>query len=323
MYNVFVIRILLTIFLAAQTCVAASMVIKPELASANRLQQMSSGEYSHATVNLDGEGKSLLIHYSSSSDIDSYILFINDDGSMNPRNILYVSLPRGEEADATVLLSESRGWTNNEMHLRLYFFTDKEFDGSISSAEIIDTGRIGGGIFQFFSKEPYSPSSYHRIVGYRLYGKSATATFIVIGLLSVIIFRNKKRVIIGLFLACIFLTSGRFALDSIRYSSDHLTEWISNGTYASAGSTYEIASYINESNIKLFRICTDGNSYFSSLLQYAAYPSVLSDDADYLVVRNSFDHSFENEILRCGGNNFSASFIKSFPDGTNLYVTSE
>lgn len=322
-YNAAVIRILLALVLSMQTCIAAEVVVQPETASTERMQQMISGGFSYATLNIRGEGKSLLVKYSSSAPLDTYIIYMREDETINPRDILFAKLPASAE-EALIPLTITRGWSAGEQNLRIHFLTDKDAEHTVSSVTLSEESLRTGGLRQYLSPEPFVPSAYHRLEGYKLLGRSATAlltTSLVVLLLLALLRKNRKAALMIL-LVGLLIHNGRFSLDTLRYTTGNTQEWMKNNTYAAAGSTYEIATFLNENGIEKFRLCTDGNSFFPVLMQYAAYPAVLEYDSSHVLVRNSFDWSYENGILRCSDIERPSELMKIFPDGTQLFSLS-
>lgn len=287
----------------------------------DRLQQVISGNVSHASTDVEGTGNALRIRYSSESPIDVYILFLLEEDTLNPRETLFAKLPQDTEGEALIPLSHTRGWRAGTQKLRIHFLTEKEAEHAIHSVLLTDGTARMGGLRQFFAQEPFSPSSYHRLEGYRIFGLSSTALLmgILFLLLAGTLIFKKNRIALVIALAGVLLSNGRFTADLLRMTYANTKEWTQAHTYAAAGSTYEIASFLQENNIETFRLCTDGNSYFPVLLEYAAYPSVIAQDAKHVLVRNAYDWSYDNGFLRCRDIEHAASRVKTFADGTELF----
>jgi len=316
-----VIRLLLALALSAQTCIAAEMTVQPSAASMDRLQQVISGNAAHASTDVEGAGNTLRIRYSSENPIDVYILFLREGDTLNPRDTLFAELPPDDEGEALIPLSHTRGWRAGTQKLRIHFLTEKESEHAIHSVQLTEATVRAGGVRQYLAPEPFSPSSYHRLEGYRIFGMPSTVllTCTVLILLAAALFLRNKRITLVILLAGAFLSNGRFTADLLRMTYANTKEWTQAHTYAAVGSVYEIASYLQENDVQTVRLCTDGNSYFPVLLQYASFPSVIAQDAKHVLVRNAYDWSYDNSFLRCRNIEHAATRVKTFADGSELF----
>ena len=297
------------------------MTVQPSAASMGRLQQVISGKAAHASTDVEGTGNALRIRYSSESPINVYILFLREEDTLNPRETLFAELPPEGDGEALIPLSHARGWRAGTQKLRIYLLTEKESKHTIHSVLLTDGTARMDGLRQYFAPEPFSPSSYHRLEGYRLFGLSSTAllTGILFLLLAGTLIFKRNRIALVIALVGVLLSNGRFTADLLRMTYANTKEWAQVHTYAAAGSVYEIASFLQENDIQTVHLCTDGNSYFPVLLQYAAYPSVIAQDAKHVLVRNAYDWSYDNGFLRCRDIEHAASRVKTFADGTELF----
>ena len=319
-YNTAVFGSIIASALFMPSVLGAGIVIEPVPASQEQLGAQDFEELSHASVDIEGKGTNFRINYSSSSPIDLYILFLNKDGALNPRDILYAKLAEGN-LEVSVPVSSSRGWSAGTRKYKLHFLAPKNSSPLISSVELTGKLSLPEGVMQFFAQEPYTPSSYHRLEGYRLYGVSFTAILLVISLtilFSRLLIKNPAGIFSAL-LIVILAYNARFSLDALRYSIVHAHEYFVNRTYASAGSAYEIAGTLKKLKIEKISLCSDGNTYFKTLLNYAAYPAKVSDDSDFVLVRNAFDWTYENGILNCSGISSAAEKSAEFPDGSIIF----
>jgi len=310
-------RIFAVSILFSQTCFAASIISNPVPADLNQLNQSISEEASHASVDLSGKGADLKINYSSPSPLSIYILFLNDDGSVNPREIVSAELPKGTAVESLIPLSQTRGWSWGERKYKLHFLTDKGVVPAISKVEISGSPSLIDGIKQFFALEPFTPSSYHRLSGYKLFGISFTLALTLI-LIILLFFRRKKHVM-NVIIILILLFNVRFSMDLLRYTKINL----SSDTYSTAGSAYQIADYFKSNEINSIQLCSDGNTYFPTILKYAGYPLSVNSEADHVLIRNAFKWSFENGNLTCGDLTAPATQISKFPDGSILFKLSK
>ncbi|KKW38839.1 hypothetical protein A2454_06480 [Candidatus Peribacteria bacterium RIFOXYC2_FULL_55_14] len=315
------IRLLLALALSAQICFAAEISVQPSAASMDRLQQVISGNAAHASTDVEGAGNTLRIRYSSENPIDVYILFLREGDTLNPRDTLFAELPPDDEGEALIPLSHTRGWRAGTQKLRMHFLTKKEEEQAIHSVQLTDATVRAGGVRQYLAPEPFAPSSYHRLEGYRIFGHSSAAllTGILFLLLAGTLILRKNRIALVIALAGVLLSNGRFTADLLRMTYANTKEWTQAHTYAAAGSVYEIASFLRENDIQTVRLCTDGNSYFPVLLQYAIFPSVIAQDAKHVLVRNAYDWSYDNSFLRCRNIEHAATRVKTFADGSELF----
>ncbi len=293
---------------------AAGVVIEPEPASLTQLQEQLSEEIAHAHIDLKGEGADLNVEYSSTHPISLYILFLDDDGSVNPRDILFAKLPEGNDVESIVPLSPTRGWRGGERSYKLHLITNLDGTQNLKSIGIGGSASIIDGLKQFFSPEPFTPSSYHRLTGYRFLGIPITlilTILIAIILIGSLILKRKQLGLI-IILIIILLSNARFSLDTLKYTQKHLSDWSYNKTYETAGSTYEIAEFLESENIRSIQLCTDGNSYFQTLLKYAAYPLAINGTSKFIL---------ERYALECDTSN--AEKTKEFPDGSIIFRINE
>ncbi|MBU0458700.1 hypothetical protein KJ652_02125 [Patescibacteria group bacterium] len=307
-------RLIISSALLIPICFAAGVTIEPIPATQEQLNSQNLEELKSASVKIDGEGTQFNINYSAPSTIDLYILFMEKDGTFNPRNILFAELPQGEQ-ETIIPISDTGGWSRGNNNYKLHFLTDKDSVPEVSKVELSGNLSIADGIKQFFAPEPFTPSSYHRLNGYKLFGYSATFVLLILTLIGSLIFIKNRKVQILIFLGMIFISNARFSIDSLRYTYTHLTA----NTYASAGSAYEIAEYLHKNDIENIALCSDGNSYFKTVLSYALYPAKIKDESENILVHSAFNWSFENDVIRCGETEANAIKLNGFPDGSVLF----
>ncbi|HCI04307.1 MAG: hypothetical protein QF755_05565 [Candidatus Peribacteraceae bacterium] len=303
-----------------QTCLAGGITVNPVPTDLNQLNQKLSEEVSHASVDLNGKGADLLINYSSPAPLSVYILFLNEDGSVNPRDIVSAQLPKGE-VESVIPLSQTRGWSLGERKYKLHMITEKNIEPSISKLKLEGSPSLADGLKQFFALEPFTPSSYHRLSGYKFFGISFTLLLtltLALALALTLIFRKKKHAMTAIIIL-ILIFNARFSLDLLRYTKENLTA----ETYSTAGSAYQIADYFKSNGIKDVQLCSDGNTYFPTILKYAGYPLNIPDESEHVLVRNAYEWSFENGNLTCGELNAPATSLMEFPDGSILFKLSK
>jgi hypothetical protein len=190
---------------------------------------------------------------------------------------------------------------------------------------------------QLFTPEPYLPSSYHALRGYRIFGHDLSlwlgilCVFVAIGALAC---RKKEKKVIAflsVLLAGNLLFALRFSVDEFAFTKTHLTE----KTYGEAGSIHTVAELLALASnpTDVIFVCRDGTNFKEKLLRYFAYPlKVTSDPADapaatYALVMDKYDWSIDTivdkqgsrQTLRCGPINREGEKIATFEDDAVLF----
>lgn len=283
------------------------------------IETIISKATSHAEADLTGPGEAIELTYSSSEPLDVLVMFPSVDGGFTPLETLQAHLPEGQRVTAAIHLTESPGWSPLRKQYRLHFLTESQTGVEFHDVNFVRgsfISSITSSVKQFLGSQPYSPSSYHRLPGYRIAGISFGVLFGFLLIVLSLWFAWKKqyqRIILGAIILTL-LSHARFSVDAVRYSLEH-----SRRDYATAGSLFQIVDWITEHEVTGVALCNDGTTYAEKLLSYHIYPLLLTEDPSHVVVYRAVDTSFNGTTLRCGKEQFSASKLKDFPDGSSLY----
>lgn len=317
---------------------AQAVMITPELVDSSApVTEALKNNPGHATTTIDGEGGSIVISYSASVPVQVYMVPLRHDGSYALTNFVRFILPAGAEAQAHVDLTVSPGWRPGYSRYLLNLLAPTE-DADVAftglTFETASAGTIArAGLRHFFTPEPYTPSSYHALWGYRVLGAHLSTVTGILALVAAvtlfIAFGKKPWALPGALAILVGLTlfyQARVALDLLRFSAQHLSEYRA-GTYDEAGSVHAIARFINQQDLSAesIYICRDGTNFKQKLLRYFVYPATVSDrketagSADLVLVMDKFAWSYENGMLTCENVSVKADLLKEFPAGEQLF----
>lgn len=299
----------------------------------------------HATVDIEGNGASLLISYFASEPIEIFMVPLAENGGYIPTDFITFTLPSTDAGDAEVDLTVSQGWKPGSTTWRVNLLSkDESTDAGFTSMEFVQPtlgDTLTAAISHFFVPEPYSPSSFHALRGGRVLGTSFT---IFLGALLVIatiigfvaVRKNRTGAVLALILSLTALTHLRFGVDLLRMTNEHLTGY-PQGAYDEAGSIYLVAHAIEQTTMdeekKSVYVCRDGTNFKEKLLRYFVYPVPVSaedtavEDATLALVMDKFDWGMTTETVdgrtvqtvRCGALDRPATLLTRFPDGSILF----
>jgi hypothetical protein len=337
--------IVLASFLIAGTVSAETTLIEPTLVdSSDPVENALRENKGRATTAIEGDGQALLIGYRSSEPITIFMVPLKKDESYVPMDFMHFTVPKSEDRSVRIDLTVSPGWKPGRTKYLLNLltrtenaeagFTSVEFEPS-SIGQIISTG-----IHQFFTVEPYTPSSYHALRGYRMFGQSMTITLsiltliVTIGLFVLTTAEKRLSRITGLLVIVTLLYASRFSVDLLRFTHEHLRGYI-DGQYDEAGSAHQIGRMITDiaiasKNPVHVAVCRDGTNYKEKIIKYIAYPipvTVSETGATMALVMDRGDWSLQTTtqgnrsrtMLHCGTINRFASKLTDFPDGSILF----
>lgn len=286
---------------------------------------------SHESRELQGTGDRLRVSYTAESPIDLFVFPLLHDGAPDTEAALVALLPAGVREEASLDLSVSPAWSPRVRRYRLHALSRETTPPVLYAPSIVrgSASLLSIAASQLLRPEPFQPSSYHRLRGYRVLGfaVSPLVALIAIGTASATVALWRRRgvdVFLMIFLTVLFLYGLRVAADLVSVSRAHLREWRVNGTYAQAGSSYAIADALQEreEGIRSVFVCHDGTSYLPTLLQYLLYPVPVTDtpeDATHAVVIQKVRWSEGPDTLQCGDMVLPARRLRSFSDGSVLY----
>lgn len=289
------------------------------------IEEIISSSASHANADVSGKGSEIILTYTTAEPLSVFIAFRDSDGSYNTFETLQAVLPAGSNMEASIDVTKSPAWNPSEISYRLYFFSDAPDGAEFHDIEFKKAGlssTVAASIKHIAEMQPYSPASYHRLPGYTVLGipLAPVVGWLLILLISVLIIRKRIEVIIPLIVVIILISHARFSLDTIRLSVNHSVEWISNITYATAGSLPHIARRLREEDVQTVYLCHTGTTYAKKLLQYHAYPTLIVDQSpSHILVHKSTNWSIEGDELRCIDDTFTVLQLEDFEDGSTLY----
>lgn len=327
---------------------AQTLRITPSLIdSARSVEQALEESESHASTTIEGEGKIVMLTYSSSKPLEVFMVPMEAENSYTPTDYIRFTLPQTDEGTVAIDLTVSPGWSpTSKRWIVTLLGREKDSDAAFNDIRFTNddarsVARIAAG--HLFTEEFYSPSSVHALRGYRILGISVT---MVLGILVLfasaicLLFVPKKHHRTSVLLTLIgasLLYQGRFAVDLLRFSLQHAAEYAS-GTYDEAGSIHAVAENLRElrksEKTTLVYVCRDGTNFKEKLLRYFTYPMRISSEAetaataDYAVVMNKFKWGFETTVtkeqsnvrLKCGDLDRDAKRLNTFPGGEILFL---
>ncbi len=329
---------------------AQTLHITPALIDeSHTLEQALMTMKSSASTTVEGLGGILEITYQSSDPLEIYMVPMQANESYVPTDYMRFTLPAAEEGTIQIDLTVSPGWSmKNQKWLINLLGKEEKTNAAFSSIEFKTEGSQNIAIAatrHLFTKEFYTPSSYHALRGYRMLGRSFTVMLailtIIVVLLCCILSPNKhcRKTILMTLIVGSLLYQARFAIDLLKYTVEHTREY-AEGTYDEAGSVHSLAevllSLAKEPKNTTVYVCRDGTNFKEKLLRYFSYPIRISsepdaaDSADYAVVMDKFKWSFETSItkdetmmtVKCGEMNSKAQKLSTYPSGEILFKLS-
>lgn len=289
------------------------------------IEDIVSSSVSHAHADISGKGRAIRLTYSTTEPLSVFVAFRNTKGAFKTFETLQTVLRAGQLQEATIDLSKSPGWSIGKRSYRLYFFSDSKEGAQFHDIEFEKASVpsiIAIGIRHFAMLQPYSPASYHRLPGYSILSIPLTvvAGMALLVIVCLLVALKRFKLIVPVIVTVILVTQARFSLDAMIYSTKHMSEWMHNGTYSTAGSLPRIAARLQKEDATSVYLCHTGTTYAQKLLQYHAYPVLLGDDApSHIVVHKSTNWSIDGETLKCNDDEFRVSLIETFDDGSALY----
>ena len=327
---------------------AQTLRITPALIDASHsVEQALETHKGHASTSIEGQGGILTLDYQSTEPLEVFLVPLRPDETYTPTDYLRFTLPLTEQGTVEVDLTVSPGWSpRNTKWLVTLLSSDEKAGAAFTGIRFTESGApptVLVALRHLFTKEPYTPSSFHALRGYRMLGVSLT---ISLGLLTIalalsalaFVTKVKRRsMALGVLLVGTLVYQTRFSLDLLRFTKEHLTEY-AHGTYDEAGSIHTVATFLRtlasgkESKTTVY-VCRDGTTFKEKLLRYFAYPIRISSEAsdaataDYAVVMNKFKWGFETNVtkdasvtlLRCGDLERPSQKLTTFDDGSIVF----
>ena len=287
------------------------------------IEQMIEESVSHASADVSGKGASIQLTYSTDASLSVFIAFLDENSSFSPFETLQTTLAAGVKQEATINLTQSPGWKTSEQTYRLYFLSSEKSGAQFDDIEFIEASlltTVMASFMQLSTVQPYSPASYHRLPGYKMLGFPIYPLLGAVMLVAIVVIISKKRadIIIPFIVTIALLSHARFSVDAVRYSVDHLSEWIHNRTFATAGSLPDIGMQLQEGT-RVY-LCHTGTTYAQKILQYHSFPArITKENPTHVLVHKSTQWSIDGAILTCGTDRFTVSETEQFTDGSILY----
>lgn len=342
--------VIVSLFCAfAGTASAQTLSIRPALVdSSEPVEAALAANKGRATTVIEGQGGTLQLTYQADQAVEVFMVPVDSAGSYAITDFLRFTLPQTDQGDVAIDLTVSPGWSPAKKKWLVNLLTkDEGASAGFLKMDFVPTstlGSVGAAIGHLMTTEPYTPSTYHALRGYRIYGVSVA---VILGILTLIacalalIFSKEQyrfHAVLGVVLISLGLYQLRFSVDLLRFTNQHLSEY-SNGLYDEAGSVYQIAPVLQtlqtlnpQASVRVY-VCRDGTNYKEKVLRYLAYPiPVFSDEARAMtantaLVMNKYDWSLQTvtvggktiTTLKCGAINRPAERIKEFDDGSILF----
>lgn len=305
---------------------AQDVVVHP-LSLHTPIQDIIARANTHGDVELQGPGKTMQLRYTARDPLDVFIIPLLRDGSFDPLDAMYTSLPAGINVTKDICIALFQHWTPWTSTYRIHFLssgnTAPEFhDVTFVEGSLFETVLIG--MSQLKSPDPYTPSSYHRLRGERIF--SFPLSLLLGG--SVVLFawfivqKKGERYAVLLLLSALLLTQVASSSRLLHRSLIHTMQYYGNGTFSSAGSLHAIAAHLQQyaAPHETVHLCTSGTSYAEKLFQYAVYPLELTEhDPHYIVSHAPLNFSQEGTTLTCNERVFQAEKKQEFADGSILF----
>ncbi len=352
MSTAFFARIISTACLILTPAFASAQVLITPLSvdSSAPVEQALQENKGYASTSIEGQGSKLRLTYQASEPVTIYMVPLSAEEHFVPTDFLMLTLPATDGGSAEIDLTVSPGWTPKTTKWLLHLMTKTEdTNAGFSAVEFLPASTftiMNTAFWHFFKQEPYTPSSYHALRGYRVLSRDVTMIIgflVLLASILTIIFAKKGTKLMALVIVLFTfqaLYGLRFGFDLLRFSSEHLTGY-ANGMYDEAGSVYQIAPSLrslvvqdkkSEAETTVF-VCRSGTNYKEKILRYFSYPIRISSDAsltasaDYALVMNSRDWNVQTvsengvnkQFLQCADLKLEATQIATFPDGSILF----
>lgn len=304
---------------------AAEIAVSPVGYDAG-VRQMLAGAASVAHAEVSGAGESIVFAYSAARPLAALVFFHAQRDSLDIATALRGELPAAENGEAVFPLASSPAWRPGARTYLVYLVSDDPAGAEVRSATV--TGGSSArlpliGLSQLLAPEPFQPSLYHRLAGYRAFGLPLAPAVGVLTLIAVAVLAWRAPRSVLPLLACALLLYGlRFSLDLGRFTAAHVAKWTRDGTYATAGSASAITDAIRadaEARDATVLVCTSGTSYVPTLLSYLLYPLRVTTEPDpaappaYVVVSEAIG----GDGAACAGG-LRLERMSAFPDGSVL-----
>jgi len=270
---------------------------------------------------------------------------MKEDGSFTPTDFLLMTLPATDNGTVEIDLTVSPSWSPRTTTWRLHLLTKDEHSvAGFMSIEFVPASSVQlltTIVRHIFTADPYTPSSYHALHGYKVLAKDMTIivgiALLISGILALVLTKSQKRVrtLLAILLFFHALYGLRFGIDQLRFTHEHLTGYARN-EYDEAGSIYAVAEAVNDitaqnldTSTTLF-VCRTGTNYTEKILRYFVYPTVVTSDAgtastaDLVLAMDSDEWRVESkedtQTLHCRDLALPVRPLAEFADGSILFT---
>lgn len=296
------------LFLGVTTAYAATELPVTLLQDTATLNAVLEAKQGFASAMIEGEGAFVDISYFASEPIDVFMVPLQANDSYLPTEFITASLPAAKEQTVRLDLRNTPGWKpTHQRWLMNVVSPSAETDAGFTNVTFVSStlSQTLEALLRHLSiAEPYGPSSYHALRGYRALGTSVPVVVGIFLLLATAVLWKLKGTgtAIGSIVIITLLFQLRFGIDLLRFTHEHLSSY-AHGTYDEAGSVYEIAKTLkNDQSLTALFVCYDGPDFQEKILRYLLYPVPVSHDGSgfsHAVVIGSPDWAGEGGTLRC------------------------
>lgn len=339
--SLFAIAATLALGIPINHALAVDFSITPHIVDASSpVEEALARSQGHASTSIEGDGSSVVISYQSSTGVTVYVFPMHADHTYDPADAMYFDLSAGADNTATIDLTVSPGWhTGDSRYIVQILSPDKNPDVAFTDITFQPASWLQIILIpfaQFLRIEPFTPSTYHALRGYKFLGHAAVPVIafmtIIVGCIVWFFYRKKYGIWPLVYILIIgHLVYGlRLVVDEYRFTQEHLTSWYTTQTYDEAESVFTIANSVQETAktmqmpMHIF-VCRDGTNFKEKLLRYMIYPISVSADAlaakkaTHVILMNKLKWNIDNGILHCGDVSLPVKKMRDFSDGSILF----
>lgn len=319
-------------------CFAATVVnLTPtlELDHTSAMRRLSAAK--SQSMQVDGNGSTLFLSYSTSVPIDIDVAPIVTGTSFNPSDLAHTTLPAGQDMEAHIDLTQAPSWSPGGSKYYVGFFMSQEdSDAELREIKVLPSSVLGTAGIAFrhlLHGEEFQASTPHGMRGYLVLGVALSTILGIITLIAACIWMWRGRLaVITICVLGMLIYGVRWNIDLLRFSATNLFTWVVDGRYGHLGSGYEIAQELRKEEergrppVGVF-VCTGTTDFLTKFLRYEIYPipiSIVTEDvqkSSHVLVTNIGDWKYENGMLHCGRIDGKATKVREFADGSVLFTT--
>lgn len=290
-------------------------------------------------VTIEGSGDRLEITYISPDPIALDIAPQRRGSSVDPAEILHVTLPAGEHT-AIVDITATPGWSPlRQAYVFWSFTTEKGAKAEISGIRFLPASYgsiLNAALHHLSIRETYQVSLHHTLRGTMTLGWPFALPVGILTLVAAgVISRLRRRAFV--LPALITLSIGALlfgawsGIDLTRFTVSNLRDWYGKGIYSQAGSAALVSERFRKearrsSDSPLLYVCHDKSDFYPKMLRYFLYPLPVSSKpedvmhATHVIVARTLSWKYKEGLLTCGGLSGNAKKIAEFPDASVLFA---